>query len=132
MKKEPSGILPPEQSDLIPENEEQARKRLTALMNTIPLTAADWETFLRGWWALFWLHPGLHPDDWEGWESEFESYRPLAAEAFRRAAGGELTDDELYPAEAAQLEAPTCDFGSPHVEHHRVSLPVNRVPDRHN
>ena len=56
--------------------------------------------FLKLWFAVAYLNPGLHPDGYEaedsGWPEEF---RPVAAEAWRRA--GVLADEELYPAEAA-------------------------------
>jgi hypothetical protein len=92
----------PEDLGLIPIDEDDARARLAALTST-DISSAGRALFLRGWHALFWLFPGLHPDGFdEDWESEFEMYRPLAAEAFKRAEAGELTDDELYPTDAAQ------------------------------
>ena len=90
----------PEHPELIPENEQDAHKRLEALAAVSDLTAADKVTFLRGWWALFWLHSGLHPDGWEEWRPEFHSHWPLVVEAFRRREAGQLADDELYPADA--------------------------------
>jgi hypothetical protein len=86
----------------IPVNEADARMRLAALTST-DIGSAGRAIFLRGWHALFWLYPGLHPDGFDvDWEGEFEVHRPLAAEAFRRAEAGELDDDELYPTDAAQ------------------------------
>ena len=87
---------------LIPRDEADARTRLAAL-TSVEMSSAGRARFLQGWHALFWLFPGLHPDGFdEDWEGEFEAYRPLAAEAFKRAEAGELNDDELYPSEAAQ------------------------------
>ena len=87
---------------ITPIDEADARIRLAALTCT-DISAAGRALFLRGWYALFWLYPGLHPDGYdEDWEGEFEVYRPLAAEAFKRADAGELDDDELYPADATQ------------------------------
>jgi hypothetical protein len=87
---------------LIPSDEADARMRLAAL-TSVDVSVAGRAHFLRGWYALFWLFPGLHPDGFdEDWEGEFEAYRPLAAEAFKRAEAGELDDDGLYPTEAAQ------------------------------
>lgn len=57
-------------------------------------------TFLQAWWALCWLHPGLHPDDYEEWPHT--SWREFAVEAFRRSEAGSLRDHELYPAEATR------------------------------
>ncbi len=86
----------------IPVDEADARMRLAALTST-DIGSAGRALFLRGWHALFWLYPGLHPDGFdEDWEGGFEAYRPLAAEAFKRAEAGELADDEIYPTEAAQ------------------------------
>lgn len=87
---------------LIPRDEADARSRLASL-TSVDISSAGRALFLRGWHALFWLFPGLHPDGFdEDWEGEFEAYRPLAAEAFRRAEAGELDDDELYPTDAVQ------------------------------
>jgi hypothetical protein len=87
---------------LIPIDKTDARMRLAAL-TSVDVSTAGRVLFLRGWHALFWLYPGLHPDGFEeNWEGEFEAYRPLAAEAFNRADAGELDDDELYPTTAAQ------------------------------
>lgn len=58
--------------------------------------------FVRVWWALSYLNPGLHPDgydaDGSGWPSELA---PFADEAWHRFEAGELSDKELYPADAA-------------------------------
>lgn len=87
---------------LLPKDEDDARTRLAALTSA-DISSAGRALFLRGWHALFWLFPGLHPDGFdEDWEGQFEAYRPLAAEAFKRAEAGELSDDELYPSDAAQ------------------------------
>ncbi|MCB1129700.1 MAG: hypothetical protein KDN05_01130 [Verrucomicrobiae bacterium] len=87
---------------LIPRGEADARVRLAAL-TSVDIGLASRARFLQGWHALFWLFPGLHPDGFdEDWVGEFEAYRPLAAEAFKRAEAGELTDGELYPTDAAQ------------------------------
>ena len=55
------------------------------------------EEFVRGWCALSFLYPGLHPDGFasrgSGWPKQF---KPFAAEAWRRFEAGELTDNELY------------------------------------
>jgi hypothetical protein len=47
------------------------------------------------------LFPGLHPDGFEdadsGWPRVLKRF---AAEAWRRADAGELTDEEMYPSDA--------------------------------
>ena len=93
----------PEHPELIPGNEQDAGLRLKTLTD-IPhsdLSRVERQTFLQGWWALFWLYPGLHPDDHSAWDEEFHPYQPLAHEAFRRADAGELDDGQLYPTDAA-------------------------------
>jgi DNA (cytosine-5)-methyltransferase 1 len=49
----------------IPANAEQAASRLHVLMHCDrrQLRALDAATFTRGWHALLWLFPGLHPDN---------------------------------------------------------------------
>jgi hypothetical protein len=57
--------------------------------------------FVRAWSSLSFLHPGLHPDSFgscgSGWPNRF---RPVVAEAWRRAERGELGDEQLYPSDA--------------------------------
>jgi hypothetical protein len=59
------------------------------------------EQFVRTWSAIAYLFPGLHPDGFEdaasGWPRALKRF---AAEAWRRAGVGELTDEELYPSDA--------------------------------
>src|SRR5262252_4871088 len=53
--------------------------------------------FVRAWCSLAYLYPGLHPDGYEQKESGWPSkLKPIAAEAWRRATAGELTDNQLY------------------------------------
>jgi hypothetical protein len=57
--------------------------------------------FVRSWCAIAYLFPGLHPDSYEDEDSGWPSVlRPFAAEAWRRASEGTLTDEELYPSDA--------------------------------
>lgn len=62
-----------------------------------PLERLSKPDFLRAWCSLAYLFPGLHPDGYEeadgGWP---RVPRRFAAEAWRRAEAGELTDNELY------------------------------------
>ena len=88
----------PTHPDLIPADEVEACLRVNAaVLHCLPECSR--ETFLRAWWALCWLNPGLHPDDYEEWEDA--GWKKLAAEAYRRFAAGEIDDSELYPAEAS-------------------------------
>jgi hypothetical protein len=56
---------------------------------------------VRAWSSVTYLFPGLHPDGFD----DAESGRPrglkrFAAEAWRRAEAGELSDNELYCSDA--------------------------------
>ena len=54
-------------------------------------------TFVRAWCAIAYLHPGLHSDGYESADSGWPRVlRRFAAEAWRRADTGELTNNELY------------------------------------
>jgi hypothetical protein len=57
--------------------------------------------FVKVWSAVAYLFPGLHPDGFElrdsGWPRVIKRF---AAEAWRRAEAGELSDEELYPCDA--------------------------------
>lgn len=65
------------------------------------LSSLSKRDFLRAWCAIAYLYPGLHPDGYEdegsGWPNVLKQF---AKEAWRRAAVGELSDDELYVSEA--------------------------------
>lgn len=66
-----------------------------------PLEQLSHEQFVRAWSAVAYLFPGLHPDGFEAADSGWPRVlRRLAAEAWRRADAGELTDEELYPSDA--------------------------------
>jgi len=88
----------PTHPELIPADEEEAHLRLDAAVLQ-RLQECPKETFLRAWWALCWLNPGLHPDDCGEWEDA--GWKQFATEAFRRFEAGEIDDTELYPAEAS-------------------------------
>lgn len=74
----------------------ELRRALTAQLDQ--LLKPD---FLRAWSTLAYLFPGLHPDGYEdegsGWP---RAVKRFAAEAWRRAESGELSDEELYPSDA--------------------------------
>ena len=57
--------------------------------------------YVRAWCALAYFFPSLHPDGWEepdsGWPRVLLRF---AAEAWRRAEAGELSDGELYSCDA--------------------------------
>ena len=67
-----------------------------------PLNQLSHETFLRAWCSVAYLFPGLHPDGFEdadsGWPRVLKRF---AAEAWRRAEAGEITEEELYPCDAS-------------------------------
>ena len=55
----------PRLRDLIPKSQAQAAARLQeiAALDRSQLRASEKQVFLRGWFALFYLFPGLHPDN---------------------------------------------------------------------
>ncbi len=115
--------------DLIPQSEAEAATRLQEIANLDrrQLRTCEKAVFLRGWFALFYLFPGLHPDNaldhgdptalWSpdqlalpglanfathrfarsGWPVALEL---LGREACRRFDARELADEEFYCAEA--------------------------------
>jgi len=57
--------------------------------------------FIRAWNSVSYLFPGLHPDGYHSAECGWpRALRRIAAEAWRRADSGEISDDELYPSDA--------------------------------
>ena len=57
--------------------------------------------FIRAWCSVAYLFPGLHPDGFANADSGWPRVlRRFAAEAWRRARGGQLLDEELYPCDA--------------------------------
>jgi hypothetical protein len=100
---------PDEHPEFIPADHSDAYRRIgVAVVEGLRETSTI--TFLEAWWALCWLHPGLHPDDHEEWARA--SWREFAAEAFRRAEAGAIRDDELYPAEATRNRLWRARFGN--------------------
>jgi DNA (cytosine-5)-methyltransferase 1 len=117
---------------LIPPSQAEASVRLQAIarLDRRQLRACEKPIFLRGWFALFYLFPGLHPDNaldhgdpaalWStdqfalpglqdfathrfarsGWPVALEL---LGREAWRRYASYELEDNEFYCADAQRL-----------------------------
>jgi DNA (cytosine-5)-methyltransferase 1 len=115
--------------DLIPPSQSEAAVRLQEIagLDRRQLRTCENPVFLRGWFALFYLFQGLHPDNaldhgdstefWafdqpglpgledfathrfarSGWPVALES---LGREAWRRYAAREIGDEELYCAEA--------------------------------
>jgi DNA (cytosine-5)-methyltransferase 1 len=114
---------------VIPTSHAEAATRLQEIagLDRRQLRACEKDTFLRGWFALFYLFPGLHPDNaldhgdpdsvWSpdqlplpgladfatrrfarsGWPVALEL---LGREAWRRYEGGQLKGDEFYCSEA--------------------------------
>jgi len=90
-----------ESSMHIPEHNGEAAASITMFVYQ-QLDTLSHSSFMKLWSAIAYLHPCLHPDGFEeassGWPDEL---RPVATEAWRRAEAGELTDYELYPADAS-------------------------------
>lgn len=67
----------------------------------LPLRRMRKASFIHAWHSITYLHPGLHPDGWEDADSGWpRSLRRFAAEAWRRAAEGRMSEEELYPSDA--------------------------------
>lgn len=84
----------------IPSSFRDAGKQLRLALAQ-PLESLTKSAFIRSWSSVSYLFPNLHPDGFEyagsGWP---RALRPIAAEAWRRAGSGEISDDELYPSDA--------------------------------
>lgn len=108
-----------------PANQAEALVRLSAIasLTGAQLRRADTETFLKGWHALLYLFPGLHPDNAfdHGEEEETQeapvtdsldlsrrylrsgwpvTLEPLGKEAWRRYETQLISEDDLYCVEA--------------------------------
>lgn len=118
-------ILPFRSAPTIPGTQVEASANLAAVavMTATQLRNADLVTFLRGWHALLFLFPGLHPDNAfdhgdeeetlaeldlncidlnrrylrSGWPVVLE---PLGKEAWRRYESGTIREEDLYCVEA--------------------------------
>ncbi len=88
--------------NLIPTNPIEAGERLARLSGpTCRVSEVPNDEFLRGWNALFYLHPGLHPDGFDDPESGWpEELLFIAGEAWRRFDVGEIGDSDIYCADA--------------------------------
>jgi hypothetical protein len=82
-------------------NSLKAAGRQIRLALSIPFDKMPKTDFVRAWCSLAYLFPGLHPDGFDepdsGWTPVLKRF---AAEAWRRADVGELSDDELYACDA--------------------------------
>lgn len=113
----------------LPKNHEEAMEWLMQLVTAVDanhLAQIDSQTFKKGWYAVGFLYPGLHPDSEHGSELSrtlleptemvvpderllipydvesgwLEILKPILAQAWQRYTSGELQDDEFYCAEA--------------------------------
>ena len=74
---------------------------ITGSAFTAPLEQLPKPDFIRAWCAVAYAFPSLHPDSYEDAESGWpRALRRFAAEAWRRADAGDITDEELHPCEA--------------------------------
>jgi DNA (cytosine-5)-methyltransferase 1 len=138
--------------DLIPKSQAQAAVRLQeiAALDRRQLRASEKPVFLRGWFALFYLFPGLHPDNaldhgdptalWSVEQlalpglDDFATHRfarsgwPVAldllgCEAWRRYAAQELGEAEFYCAEAQRIGMKHRENASVGVRTSKLSVP---------
>lgn len=125
----------------IPSSQAEAAARLQVIagIDRRQLRACEKDVFLRGWFALFYLFPGLHPDNaldhgdltsvWSQADNALPGFEQFAGryfersgwpvalellghEAWRRYRSGELTDEEFYCAEAQQCGISGRDIGA--------------------
>lgn len=110
-------------SNFIPRSDQQALNWLTPTLDLVPAELSD-EVFKQAWSAIFYLYPGLHPDDATAHGTELitkddepasianvdprlilprylesgwpVSLAPLAEEAWRRHEAGRIMEDEFY------------------------------------
>lgn len=102
----------PEHPELIPGNRTEAHLWVSAAV-IVGVRICDTQTFLKAWWAIAWLYPGFHPDDYRQSE-DVPQAKEFTEEAFRRAEIGQIGDDVLYAAEAAHNAIWLERIGSPH------------------
>ena len=76
--------------------EKHVMKALSGQLDTLPK-----REFLRAYCSVAYLYPGFHPDCWAEWDGP-EHFERLVSEAWRRAGARGLTDNELYPYQAAK------------------------------
>jgi len=85
-----------ENSIYIPRSLRAAARNLRLALRE-PVEKLPAREFIRAWCSVSYLYPGLHPDGYEDADSGWPRVlRRLAAEAWRRADAGELSDSELY------------------------------------
>ncbi len=64
------------------------------------LAELDHSGFIRIWCSVVYLNPGLHTDNYHDPDYSCDAVvRSVLAEVWRRADAGEMSDDEMYPAE---------------------------------
>lgn len=87
-------------STYTPDSLRSASQQIRLALAT-PLEQLPKPEFVRAWWSLAYLFPGLHPDGFDDAESGWpRTLKRFAAEAWRRAEAGELADQELYPCDS--------------------------------
>lgn len=84
----------------VPDSLQAAGRELRAAFAT-SLSDLPKRSFVRAWCALAYLFPSLHPDDYQDPASSWpRALTRFAAEAWRRADAGQISEDELYPSDS--------------------------------
>ena len=84
----------------IPDCLKSAGRELRLALNE-PTEALSHDVFVRAWCCIAYLFPGLHPDGFDDLDSGWPRVvKRFAADAWRRADAGELSDEELYACDA--------------------------------
>lgn len=91
---------PIDDAGYIPSSSDDAQRAVNLLGEfKEDLSSADKETFLKGWFGLFFLGVVPHPDDVDDWPSEL---KPFATEAWRRLDSAEITEEQAYCSDSLQ------------------------------
>lgn len=100
---------------LIPTSLTTAEERMHKVSG-LALEDLDHFEFIKAWFAVVYVFPGFHPDDWDSRDSALpKEFVQLATEAWRRAEADELPDELLYPSDAQwaglcdQIKEPTAE-----------------------
>lgn len=84
----------------VPDSLRSAGRQIRLALSA-PMERASKSNFVMAWCSLAYLFPGLNPDGFDEADSGWSrAQKRFAAEAWRRAEAGELTDEELYPCDA--------------------------------
>ncbi len=86
---------------LIPKSLFVAKERIRKVSAMAP-ESLNRDEFLKAWFAVAYVYPGFHPDNLDSPDCSLpKQFLPLSKDAWRRNEAGELTDEMIYPSDAA-------------------------------